>query len=209
MPGPGGNVAPGLGGQRVPFKKPVERAASPLNQQRQALMQNNLTNGNADVRISTLSLLGAYAGGFAASKDPKVQKQAQQLADTISQLADDPDAPVSTWARLLQLTLEAPANRVDTLKQMMASDYWPQRLLAASGALASGEGGKETLQQLTNDAEPIVKKFAEAGLDDLAHPTTAPTTQSTTAPSMGAPATQFSPVTPTIPTSAPSIDLRL
>src|SRR5204863_317583 len=152
------------------------------NQQRQGILQNNLANRSADVRMMTMSLLGAYAQGYATSQDEKIQAQAKQLAETIAQLQDDSSPPVSTWSRLLQLSLEAPANRAKTLKQMLASDYWPQRLLAGTGALASGENGKETLKMLTEDPEPLVHKFAVAALDDLAHPTTAPTTQSITAP---------------------------
>ena len=59
---------------------------------------------------------------------------------------------------------------------MIASEYWPQRMLAVAAILGLGPPGKDLLQPLTEDSEPVVKKFATAALDDLEHPTTQPTT---------------------------------
>src|SRR5581483_2474484 len=137
-------------------------------------LQNNLANAPTNVRMSTMSLVAAYAQSFSQSQDPKVQAQGKQLAETLSQLNNDPSPPVSAWSRMLEITLEAPENRAETLKAMAGSDYWPQRLLAATAALSSGDKGKEILDQLKDDDNAIVKKFAAAALDDLAHPTTQP-----------------------------------
>jgi tetratricopeptide (TPR) repeat protein len=207
IPGPSGNIAPGPGGQRVQIKKPVEREANPINIQRQQMLQANLSAGRSDVRMSAESLLAAYAQSFAKSKDEKAQAQAKQLAATLGQLTADSSAPVVTWARMLQISLEAPDNRAETLKAMATSDYWPERLLAAASALASGDRGKETLTTLTNDDEPIVKKFAEAALYDLAHPTTQPTTGPSTEPTTGPSAPMLT--LPAAPTTGPTLDLRL
>ena len=101
---------------------------------------------------------------------------------------------------MLLIPLTAPEKRAEVLKPMTTSAYWPARLLAAAGALGNGASGKATLETLADDEELVVKKFAEAALDDLAHPATQPTTGPSTAPGL---------VPATAPTSMPSIDLRL
>jgi tetratricopeptide (TPR) repeat protein len=201
--GPSGGIAPGPGGQRVQLRKQIERAANPINALRLKSIEANLSNQRTDLRMSTMSLVTAYAQLLAKSQDEKTQAQAKAFADAIAQLAADPSQPVQTWSRMLQISLEPPENRSATLKAMVESSYWPQRLLGAAEALGLGNDGKTLIQSLADDEEPIVKKFAAAALDDLAHPTT----QSTTAPSTTAPSE--TPGTPSAPTSAPALDLKL
>jgi hypothetical protein len=183
-------VAPGPGGQRTPVKKPIERVANPMNAPRLAMLQNKLNGATIDVRMQSLSLLAAYAQSMALSKDEKVLAQGKQLADVLGQMGGDPSGPVASWARFLQISLVPPENRPAPIKQMIASEYWPQRMLAVAALLGLGPQGKDMLKPLTEDPEPTVKKFATAALDDLEHPSTQPTTEPTTAPAdqSGAPA---------------------
>jgi hypothetical protein len=189
----------------VQLRKQIERAANPMTPQRLQAMQTNLTNQRTDIRMSTMSLVTAYAQIFAKSQDEKTQAQAKAFAEAIAQLAGDASPPVQTWSRMLQISLETPENRSATLKSMAESNYWPQRMLGAAEALGLGNDGKTILQSLSDDEEPIVKKFAAAALDDLAHPTT----QSTTAPSTTAPSDTTAIPSPSAPTSAPALDLKL
>jgi hypothetical protein len=192
-------VAPGPGGERTPVKKPIERAANPMNAPRLTMLQNNLNARSSDVRMSSLSLIAAYAQSMATSKDDKVLAQGKQLADVLGGVGTDPSGPVASWARFLQISLVSPENRAAPIKEMIASEYWPQRMLAVAAILGLGPEGKDLLKPLTGDAEPAVSKFALAALDDLEHPSTQPTTAPTTAPAGATSAPADQPVAPAQP----------
>jgi hypothetical protein len=155
-------------------------------------------------------MLGTYAQIFSSSTDDKIKAKGQELADVLGQLTSDSVPPVAAWAKFLQLSSRAVEKRPALLKPMADSEYWPERLLAAAGALSSGPPGKEMLQKLTDDDDPIVQKFAKAALEDLTTAATQPTSAPSTAPSTGPtavpapiPAT-VAPPSPVAPTSAPS-----
>jgi hypothetical protein len=191
-------IAPGPGGQRVAVKKILERKSNPLGEQQQQAMIASLNNTASDVRIRTISMLCAYARVAATATDDKIKASGKQLVDTYSQLGADPSAPVASWARFMTASVIAPDHRAELLGQMVASPYLGQRMLAVVLALTSGPAGKDTLTTLAKDDDPIVKKFAEAALDDYAHPTTEPAAP-TSAPSLE----------PAAPAPAPGSDLRL
>jgi hypothetical protein len=207
--GPAG-VAPGPGGQRVSIKKPVERMANPLNAQRQQQVQQILAAGQSHQKIYTLSLLGTYAQIFSASTDDKIKPKGQELADVVAQMTSDPSAPVASWAKFLQIATLPEEKRAPLIKPMLESEYWPERLVAAASALSTSQNGKEMLQKLADDQEPIVQKFAKAALDDLAAATSQPTSGPATAPSTepnAAPSPIPAPVappSPVPPTSSPA-----
>ncbi len=203
--GPSG-IAPGPGGQRSMIKKPFERAANPLTPRNQQAMQRALTTESGDVRIRLLSMVTAYARAFMQADDPNVKAKASELAEAIGQLGGDTSPAVASWSRFQQMTLVSGPTAGAILNAMAQSDYWPQRLLAANIALAAGGGGKEFLQKFATDSDPIVKKFAEAALDDLAHPTTQPTSAPAVPPTDG---TTPAPASPGVPTPAPGSDFKL
>jgi hypothetical protein len=205
--GPAG-IAPGPGGQRVSIKKQVERMANPLNEQRQMQVQQILAGGRSDQKIYTLSCLATYAQIFSASTDDKIQPKGKELAGVVGQMTTDASAPVATWAKFLQIATKGQDERAPLIKPMLDSEYWPERLAAAAAALSTGPAGKQTLQKLADDEEPIVQKFAKAAMDDLiaatSQPTSGPATAPSTEPTVAPMPAAVAPPSPVQPTTAPA-----
>ena len=60
--------------------------------------------------------------------------QGKQLGDVVGQLVGDSNASVAAWARMIQVAFAPAGKRSATLKEMAASEYWPEHLLAATAA---------------------------------------------------------------------------
>jgi hypothetical protein len=199
--GGSGTIAPGPAGQRQAIRTVVERAPSAMDAQTQQRIQAAMMGGASDVRMRTLAQMATLAQAFLNPQGNDQSKaKGKELLDILDRLTDDNSAPVAAWARY-QLALVRPlADRAKSLSKMAASEYWPERLLGAYLALATGgDEGKQVMKQLSSDEQPYVKRFAEAGAYDLAHPTTQPTT---------APAEAIQGIAPPLPTlSAPPASL--
>ena len=74
--------------------------------------------------------------------------------------------------------------------------------------MSTGPATEDILESLKKTSEPIVAKFAEAALDDLAHPTSQP---ATTEPSLSiAPTTALSaPAFNALPTTALTVNFGI
>lgn len=188
-------IGPGAAGQRVLVRKFLVREANPLTAQNQQEIQQVLAGGSGEMKIRTISLVATYARALLADKDSKVQARGKQIIASLNDMGSDPSPSVATWA-LYEGAIAQPANQREAiLKQMIASDYWPQRLMAASLALGiPGEPSKSAFEKLKSDSDPLVKSYAAVCEFDAAHPTTRPTTQSGAAPAAAPePATQPAP----------------
>src|SRR5262249_22600491 len=137
-----------------------------------------LASGSGDMKIRTVSLVATYARALLANADPKMQDRGKQIVSSLNDMGGDPSPSVAAWA-LYESAIARPADqRPATLKQMIHSDYWAQRLLGTSLALGiPGAPSKEAFDLLKNDPDALVKGYAAASEYDAAHPATQPTTQ--------------------------------
>src|SRR5204863_2363442 len=130
-----------------------------------------LNNANPDVRMRTISVLGAYAGAFATEKAPDAAKsKGQEFASTLERLAgNDPSPNVQAWAAYSLAALRPEPQRADIVSQLASYPLWQGKILAvtASRRLNKDAAGP-LLDKLKGDPDPTVAHYAAATIDDLA-----------------------------------------
>ncbi len=174
-------IAPGPGGYRVQFVRVVERSPAPLSDPTIQGLYTQLLAGTADAKVRTLQLLGAYAGALRSHGEEQTKSKATELIEVIRKATGDRISAVAAEAMFVTVLLAEPATREGIIRQMLASDSFPQRVmgLAALQTLEPAKRKEIAKPLAQGDADEVVKKLAAAMIEvaDLPPPTTAPTTQ--------------------------------
>jgi hypothetical protein len=205
-----GAVVPGAAGYRVQLKRVVDRAATSIaTQQQQQKIFDTLATGSPRDKIRLISLLQHYIMILADEKMGKgAMAKAREFQEEIRTVAGDSSPAVNAWARSVGLLLNPAERRMTLLKQQAADSYMPARALAVliareRGVVKPEEAMQFIAQVQQNDPEPLVRELAAAVADDLAHPTTQPTTAPTLGDALTQPPAPDATSQPSAPPSQP------
>lgn len=197
----GNGITPGPAGQRVQGTRTLERGGTPLNSdpQRRRFYQA-VTQAEAEERLRSIDMLEAFH--VMISREPANSPNRPLIAEVAGSLQNVPEDPavnVQAWGRRA-LAMMAPAADVAKIVNKMAeSEAWQQRLLAlVTAQFRSPELAKTLAKQLSEDADPTVKRYAVATEAAIRLATTRPATGPAT---VSAP----TPVPATVPTVAPRV----
>ena len=157
-------AAPGPGGYRVQVRKPVERAATPIFQpQDQQKVFNKLALGSAGDKIRLQEMFAYYIQFLASQQQQNFEEMNLQLKQAVAQGMSDPDPNVSAWAGYVTTLLEAEPRKSAQAQRLADSSLWLQRLLVATATDSLAPEAKSAiLENLSNDADPIVQQYATA-----------------------------------------------
>jgi len=179
----------GMCGYRVTTMNPIERKPVVVaNADAMKLLGTKLANGPADERMRMLMAVRLYVK--ALREDANLAGQGATLANNLAARIDhaistDTNTTVRYWATYQQTFInfnDAQAMGA-SIGLLASSDLWPMRLLSLTVAPALPDKGQSLATLLANDGDANVKAYAAAMLEQLAKPSSRPSTQpSGTAP---------------------------
>jgi hypothetical protein len=169
--GANGALVPGPAGYSVRFASVFNRGAAPPGGPEAQQAATDLADGTSILKIRAMELLAKYVQLIAAAKDASDQTKQFQAGcyKLIFKARNDPSPAVSAWAEYLIGSMSSSQARATVAEEMADDPDWRQRLLSL--VLVNGAGldvHKEIATQLSTDAEPSVRAFAEAALDLVA-----------------------------------------
>jgi hypothetical protein len=176
------------------FTRMFTRVAMPLtmDKARRDLIKN-LHEGTPSDKMLDIDLLSAYiAEDLGSDADPNQKAFAQQFANLIDTARNDTAPGVKLWASYaFALQMDTPPERTKAVDFMLKSNAWESRLLGLYAAHGLGSEAELQLAKklAADDANDLVKSYAQAAVEVLqsaaTQPTTAPAlpaTQPSTAP---------------------------
>lgn len=164
-PAPAATVAaPGPAGYRSEFRRPVERAATPIFQpQERNAVFNALALGTAGEKVRMQEMLAQYTTLLAQQQQQDFGESIVQLKQAVEQGMGEGDPSVRAWSGYVTTLLADDARRPQLATRLAASRDPIQRLLIAAAVDAlPAESRTQVLNQLAEDSDPVVRQYAQA-----------------------------------------------
>lgn len=164
-PAPAATVAaPGPAGYRSEFRRPVERAATPIFQpQDRNAVFNTLALGSAGDKVRIQEMLAQYTQLLGQQQQQDFAESIVQLKQAVEQGMSEADPSVRAWSGYVTTLLSDDARRAQLAAKLAASRDPIQRLLVATAAEAvPAEARQQMLDLLAEDPDPIVRQYAAA-----------------------------------------------
>jgi hypothetical protein len=179
----------GAGGYEVKSRRLAERQTFPIaaKADRTALYAQ-IANSPGSTRLASvetmIAAINKISSGYSNPTTMPTDQASliQDLAMHIHQRLDDQAPSVRAWATFLYSTLQPAEQRGETLKGMVNSADWQQRLLALIGSEVAADGGQVVAQVLSRDSNPMVADYAKARLEVIAAAATRPSAEPTSRP---------------------------
>ncbi|MGD1276600.1 MAG: hypothetical protein ABR964_05180 [Tepidisphaeraceae bacterium] len=149
-----------------------------------------LHDGPGGEKVRILDVLGSYELMLRQSDAAEARAVAEKFLANIRQATNDPKPAVAAYAQfVLAVIAVTPDDPVTVINQMKQSPDWEARLLSLAAATVTRKGAPGLAEELSRDADPLVRAYAAAMLRRTSAATqAAPTPTAPAAPAPTAPA---------------------
>lgn len=158
-------IAPGPGGQRQQFMRPVNRSGVPFNEQSIVLAINEVQNGLPEAKLRAIELLFWFGMKLSQQQDPALKNRAGEILALLRRTGNDPNPRVRAWTNYLLARVVEPDSRRKIVEAMLEDSAWESRLLAGwiiAGTPDVAEWKRVAGPLAQNDPDPLVKEFCAA-----------------------------------------------
>jgi hypothetical protein len=183
---PGGFIAPGPGGQRQSFFRPVNRNGMQVDpkafQQTMREQLRQLNDGKPAERMRAMEAVAWFGVNLAQREEREAQLLAGDALGALRRASNDPEPALRAWGGFTVARAAAnPEARRRFIEEMLGDPSWEPRLVGAVLAAQTTDAAqwKQLLGPLAqDDPDPVVKEFAAAVVRFADNPaSTQPTTQ--------------------------------
>jgi hypothetical protein len=181
-----GGLAPGAAGYAVQFPRVMQRQpAGGIGDADRQRIYATIANGTGAEKIRALELLATYVQAIRNNKEAPKEAVAitNEMATAVANARGDRSAGVQAWAAYLS-ALIGPHDRLpDAVKAMLADKAWEQRMfgLAVIALLKPEQAAQLPAHPADGDADPLVKAYGAAVMEQRAVAATQPAQKPTPA----------------------------